>query len=228
MVIVKFWLNDSLFRNTLFNGEMVKSEKSGEWTFLIHDIIADSGQDMNAVNLVKRLGRCYEIASQLWVKDERQDVCDIKIKRYFHFHEYSEMMEMCRSLPYSCRGIYFKPLFIKFRDILYNFDDGLVKKVVKGSFSKEFIEHVIPITPIKEKDAPEQMLIQKTAQPDIYQVYNSSGADLGIAFVNNIQISKMLRLRFASATPIDKVKFQCIFNERFKKWAPTEEVLGRA
>jgi len=232
MVIVKFWLDDALFQNTLFTGEMVKSEKSGEWTYVIHDIIADSGQEMNTVNLVKRINRMYEIFSQLWTPDARQDVCDIKIKRYFHLSEYSAMMDFSKTLPYSCRGIYFKPLFIKFKDILYNFDDTLVKKIDKGSFSKEFQETKVEVaeTVISEEKTKvitnpiATMMIQKSAQPDIYQVFTSTGIDAGIAFVNNIKTSKMLRERFDMATPVDKVKFHCIFNTRFSKWGPIEEV----
>jgi hypothetical protein len=264
MVIVKFWMDDDLFQDTLFSGEMVKSEETGQWTYLVHDILADGGAgssssasvDQNlhggfsTINLVRRINRCHEIISKLWIKDERQDVCDIRVKRYWHYQEYNAMIEWSRQLPYSCRGIYFKPLFLKFRDILYNFDEQLIVRVDKNAprdaQDKQFRtkeEH----DEIKEKEKAEKeekeaasasatrteqpkkaiMQIQKTSNPDIYQVFTgqSDGSkDAGMAFVNNIKISKMLRERFEKTTPIDKIKFMSVFNERFSKWEPIVEV----
>ena len=238
MVIVKFWMQDTLFENTLFTGEMVNdgmNSNGGEWTFLIHDMFADSGCDTGSVNLVKRLNRCYEILSTLWVRDPRQDVCDIRVKRYFQYHDYADMIEWSKWLPYSCRGVYFKPLFTRFKDILYNFDDTLIKKVTKVTTfnNKQFVtkEEQAALAVVNAPPPPPPktntivMHIQKTAQPDIYQVYNiKDGSDAGIAFVNNIRVSKMLRERFERATPIDKIKFVSIFNVRFSKWEPIEEV----
>ena len=232
MVIVKFWMDDALFNNTLFSGEMV-GENS--WTFLIHDIHADSGMDMSSTNLVRRLSRCYEVLQQLWVSDPRQDVCEIRVKRYFQYQEYNEMIEWSKQLPYSCRGIYFKPLFLKFKDILFNFDEGLVRKVEKVSTynNKQFVtkeEQAEIVQEVEKKESTSTtkiMSIQKTAQPDIYQVFDGS-TDVGVAFVNNIRVSKMLRMRFENATPIDKIKFTSVFNARFQKWEPVEEVQIKA
>jgi hypothetical protein len=248
MVIVKFWMDDVLFADTLFSGEMVKSEETGQWTYLVHDILADGGSDTGNINLVRRINRCHEIVSKLWVKDERQDVCDVRVKRYWHYHEYASMMEWSTRLPYSCRGIYFKPLFLKFRDILYNFDDQLVVKVDKTASSqdkqfrtkeehdeiKEANNVALALAQAQAEAEKAKLLlpkkaimqIQKTSNPDIYHVFSlaDGSKDVGVAFVNNIKVSKMLRERFEKATPIDKIKFTSIFNERFSKWEPIEEV----
>jgi len=42
-----------------------------------------------------------------------------------------------------------------------------------------------------------------------------------------MQISKMMRTRFEKATPVDKIKFISVFNERFQKWEPVEEAKTR-
>lgn len=243
MVIVKFWMDDALFEGTLFNGEMVHDDTTGDWTFMIHDIMADSGHDTGSVNLVKRINRCYEILSKSWWRDPRQDVCDIRIKRYFQYQQYDEMIEWSKRLPYSCRGVYFKPLFLKFKDILYNFDDTIARKVDKVSSynNKQFVtkderDKILAQTQqqaqqeqLQEQQQQQQpqkrtMLVQKTSQPDIYQVFDGEkGNDVGLAFVNNIRVSKMLRTRFERATPIDKIKFTSIFNVKFSKWEPIEE-----
>lgn len=226
MVIVKFWFNDALFSNTLFTGEMVKSDKTGAWTFLLHDMLADCGESCNHINLVKRLNRTYEVLSSMWKRDPRQDVSDIRVKRYFHYDEYETMMAWSKKLPYTCRGIYFKPLFLKFRDILFNFDDTLIKKNDKSVTynNKQFVTKEEHAEIVKEK-TKSIVWIQKTSQPDIYQVFVDN-KDAGLAFVNNIRVSKMLRERFVSATPVDKVKYTANFNSKFKKWEPIEEVQG--
>ena len=239
MVIVKFWMQDALFEDTLFSGEMVNDGLTGQWTFLIHDMFADSGSDTASVNLVKRLNRCYEIISTLWIRDPRQDVCDVRVKRFFQYHEYAEMIEWSKWLPYSCRGIYFKPMFTRFKDILYNFDESLIKKVTKVATynNKQFVTKeeqaalasaaVAQAQPAPPPPKPSKIVmhLQKTAQPDIYNVFHvSNGTDAGMAFVNSIRVSKMLRERFERATPVDKIKFVSVFNDRFSKWEPIEEV----
>jgi hypothetical protein len=224
-------------------------DSGSKWLFVINDIFADSGNDMNSQNLVKRLNRCYEICDRQFVQDE-QDVCDIQIKRYFHYHDFTDMVGRFReSLPYSCRGIYFKPLFLKFKDILYNFDDTLVKKVIKKKYKGESaflgadnlagLEGTVSSSDEVESNAtsvevegetegtimspPHQhMYLQKTNQPDIYEVFDAASVSKGVACVNNIKVSKMLKLEFDAATPIDKKRFMCHYHAKFGKWSPVE------
>jgi len=272
MVVVKFWFDDQLFESTVFSGEMVSS--SDEWTFVINDLVADSGLHQDNVNLIKRLNRAYEILSNCFEPDPVQDVCTFEIKRYFHYNEHNEMNAFMNSLPYTCRGIYFRPLFLRFRDILYNFDDSLVKKVEKEKF-KTFMDKnqggdgksgkseksESPVTSQdQDQDVPEStdsvvsasssasasahvkdelmlpslllqqlpppppmlaiLLVQKTNQPDIYDVHKMTGEHIGIACVNELKTSKLLRERFAKATPVDKIKFNCVLNHQFNKWTP--------
>ena len=241
MVIVKFWFEDSLFNNTLFDGEMVK-DNNNNWLFLIHDIIGDSGKDLMSINLVKRLNRCYEIFERQYVPD-MQDICSFQVKRYFHYEEYDTMInEFMPSLSYTCRGIYFNPLFLKFKDILYNFDDTLVKHVVRkkykdvsaylSSTSSDSLSQLssdsdtpspatTPTTTSTDSET-EVLLLQKTNQPDIYEVFSTSVKPLGHACVNNIKVSKLLRDSFMHTTPVDKLKFKCSFNKKFMKWSPVE------
>lgn len=244
MVIVKFWFDDVLFNNTLFDGEMVK-DISNNWIFLIHDIIGDCGKDLMNINLVKRINRCNDILSKLFVPDS-QDICHFQVKRYFHYEEYSYMMNDFKpKLPYTCRGIYFNPLFLKFKDILYNFDDTLVKNVVRKKYkdvspfmsesssslslsqssSSSDNEVSAPGSPITVPSETEVLLIQKTSQPDVYEVFTKQAKPLGHACVNTIGISKLLRDCFMHTTPVDKLKFKCSYNTKFMKWSPVEQIV---
>ena len=244
MIIAKFWLSDELFENTLFDGEMVK-DANGAWRYVVNDLIADKGIVLQSWNLIKRLNRLYEILGTQY-KHDSMNPCMIEVKRYFYVTEIKDMVEtFMPTLNYTCRGIYFKPLFLKFKDILYNFDDDLVKKVVRKKYKdvssfllKGELEKPLDVdTPVTECEPPKttmsvhtgaskNMLIQKTSQPDIYDVYERSDTSksIGIASVNNLATSKMMRKLFSSKTPADKVLMECTFSDKFKKWVPIKEV----
>jgi hypothetical protein len=226
MVIVKFWFNDNLFQNTLFTGEMVNTT-DGSWKYLIHDIYADSGNDTQNINLVNRINRISYILESSYVADNRQDVCDMQVKRYFTFNEFDEMEKLKGQLPYSCRGIYFKPLFLKFKDILYNFDGSVVKKVnvSQPTQPKAHFQTLQPPPP-PPRSVDNILYYQKTKTPDIYTVTDSAGKDCGIALVNSLKTSRMMRERFLSSSPIDKVKFKSSFNSQFTKWVPMTELIS--
>lgn len=247
MIISRFWFHDSLFQNTLFDGEMVK-DKDGKWVFLMNDMLADCGVTMEAHNLVKRLNRMYEVLGTGFTADEL-DICNFQVKKYFHYHEYEHMMgPFMKDLPYTCRGLYFKPLFIKFRDILFNFDDTLIKKVVRTKYKSvstflltDDLIKTSPDTSEMQQTAPEEnkkgsevtrqdtaerrvLFVTKTSQSDIYDVIEPcTNQPLGVACVNNLKTSKMMRAVFADATPTEKKKMECVYVAKFAKWEPLHE-----
>ena len=79
MIVAKLWFADELFKNTLFEGEMIKDDK-GKWTFLIGDLIADSGNMLQNQNLTKRLNRIYNIL-QTQYKEDSINICNINRNR---------------------------------------------------------------------------------------------------------------------------------------------------
>lgn len=128
VLLSKFHFDDELFDGTLFDGEMVK-DNSGHWIYLIHDIIACKGHYFENVNLIKRINAVYDCLNNNYVYDDT-DVCRFQVKRYFSYTDVPTLLQdFIPNLNYTCRGIYFKPLFLKFKDILFNFDDSLVQKV---------------------------------------------------------------------------------------------------
>ena len=136
MIIARFNFDDSLFNGTLIDGEMVM-DNDGNWMFLIGDIIALRGGYLENVNLVKRLNMLYEMFKNMYSPDVF-DVCVFQIKRYFVYEEMEELLtHFVPALNYTCRGVYFKPMYHKFSDILYNFDDSLIKKVLRQKFASE-------------------------------------------------------------------------------------------
>jgi|LakMenEpi03Aug12_release.lakeMendotaPanAssembly.Ray.scaffolds.fasta_scaffold266744_2 hypothetical protein len=133
MIIAKLWFDDSLFEGTLLDGEMIKTN-DGSWEYIINDIISERRNDMNKVNIAKRATRLYEILSSMYIEDDTC-CCKIRVKKFFTYEQLPYIInEYIPSLDYTCRGIYFRPLYIKFKDVLMNFDDNLIKKVIRTKY----------------------------------------------------------------------------------------------
>lgn len=132
MILTKMWFDDELFNDTLFDGEMVKYA-SGKWMYFLNDIIVDSCIHLTHINLVRRIERMRYIMTHKYIHDIVVPF-DITTKQYFEYHDLETIVSSVATLPYTCRGIYFKPLHLKFKDVLLNFDDSVVVKVTKTRY----------------------------------------------------------------------------------------------
>lgn len=133
MIISHFKFDDVLFNDTMFDGEMVKTT-TGRWFYLLNDLMVLRGQHLTDYNLVKRLNMLYETLSTCFASSS-SDICNILVKKYFRYPEAMDIIQShMNSVDYSCRGIYFKPLFLRFKDVLLNFDDNLIKKVERTKY----------------------------------------------------------------------------------------------
>lgn len=244
MIVTKLWFDDSLFEHkTVLDGEMVRLSE-GKWIFVIHDILCDRGISLASWNLMRRVSRIYELLVHQFRPDV-YDVCKLEVKRYFPINEARELVEtFIPSLPYTCRGIYFKPLFQKFKDILLNFDDSLIKHVHRESYKdvgafllrsntpppiQKAIEEAkdTPATTSKQTDVDVTRVFyaRKTNIPDVYHLYEtSSSEDYQVACISNLKTSKMMRMLFSHCNPVDSIPMECLFSNRFQKWVPTAAV----
>lgn len=134
MILVKAWFDEDLFNGTLIDGEMVK-DKNGKWIFVMNDIVVKSGAYLGTTNLVKRLEILIDIFKTQYMHDPWISYCLFHVKRYFHYEEIGMIItDFIPSLPYTIRGLVFKSLHLKFKDVLMNFDDNLIKKVTRTRF----------------------------------------------------------------------------------------------
>ena len=238
-----------LFKNTLLDGEMVKC-KDDSWTFLINDIICYEGIYLNKKMLPDRLKIIYNLLEYQYTPDETIDVCKYKVKSYFHMYKESieTIMELSSNLNYTCRGIYIYPYDLKYKPKLYNFDESSVINVVRKTkditeFKSMEIENNTTNTIVCAKEiAKEQevatinvlnneekmLYIVKTNEPDIYNVYDNEDVlnkpSIGIALVQTLSDSKLLRNEFRDKNAITNIKFVCVFVEKFKKWRALRSV----
>jgi hypothetical protein len=254
MIIAKLWFDDALFNGTLLDGEMIKTSNGGLWHFVINDIIFETGQQFQQLttwNLIKRMNRVYNILETMYREDE-VSCCILRVKKYFTYEEIPYISDtFMKTLDYTCRGLYFKPLYLKFRDILINFDDTLVKKVVRTKFKDgAFLEqqdnvdsvNVLSdniesidianlhnkIPEINGQSSDESIFyIKKTNQPDVYELHNvNTGSFDGSSYacVASMTTSKLLRDVFNGINMNERIKFQCKLHAKFGKWVPIAKI----
>jgi hypothetical protein len=229
---------EELFKNTLFDGEMVKTSE-GKWTFLINDIIVYKGDFLENLVLPERLKLLYDLIENCYTPDSTMDVCDFKVKNYYYLYKESiaELIELSKKLNYTCRGIYIWSYNLKHKPKLYNFDESTIINVVRyvkddTTFKtlNEEVPIVVPDIIVKENvietlEEKERILwVMKTTEPDIYKLYDNENIgnsnSIGVALIPTMSISKMMRATFKNCNVVTVAKYKCVFNEKFNKWTP--------
>lgn len=238
MILQKMWFDDSLFKGTIFDGEMVKTNKN-QWKFLIHDLLVLNNEYLSRISLNKRIELCNSIFSTKYIEDDITPF-KVEIKYFYPSASFQKVYDGIPKLEFSCRGIYFKPMFLKYKDILVNFDDSLIKKVVREKYKdvSNFLvgSDVSLAVPKKEEikvDKPKVLnskksifYIKKTGVTDVYEMFKhkTDHEHNCIACVNTLSTSKLLQSSYQNKNIADKVPFVCEFSESFKKWIPIREV----
>ena len=211
MIITQYNFSKELFEKTVFDGEMIKTN-TDNWIFLIGDLLVFQGMYLKDYNIVRRLNILYNSFKKSYKPDDL-DIASLYIKKYFKYSDINELIsDHIPKLPYTCRGIYFKPLFLRFRDILVNFDETLVKKVEKVKSKKHF--------QLIESNNHKDYMTRKTTNPDIYELLDETNKTIGIACVPTMKISKMMREKFENKSMIDRIKITYEYSEKFSKYIP--------
>ena len=228
MIICNFHFEDDVFDDTIMEGEMIKTN-SGRWVFIMNDLLVYKGEYLSDHNLIRRLNILYESLSKDFKEDD-MDICKFAVKKYFKYDALDTMLkDHIPKLPYSCRGVYFKPLFLRFRDILLNFDDSVVKKVERKKYKNTanfLMPEDAPVieekrTDIVDKFKKQKFNIRKTSNPDIYEMFDISSNNMeGVACIPTMKVSKAMRILFERKNVVDKIEMECEFSEKFNKWIP--------
>lgn len=241
IILLRGQFNKELYKNTVILCEMVKTQTG--WVCLFNDIIVYKGEHLSKKLLPDRLKILYNILDDEYTSDKIMDICQYKVKTYFHLcdESLSVLTEMSSELNYSSRGIYFWPYNLKYKPKLFNFDENKIKTVVRKikddnrfkTFEKT--ENVEPISIIEtsiekhliDPSSTSQVLyLSKSSDPDIYNLYETSNIltskKLGIALIPNLSTSKLIRNAFKNTNITSTIKVKCEFNSIFKKWYPIE------
>lgn len=216
--IVVTWLNfeDSLFDNTLIDGEMIRCNKDDNWIYMMNDVIAYKDEHLVKHDVCQRLTILNEVIKGF--KPDYLDICKIQRKKYVKYDKMDELIKSQRDLKYTCRGLYFTPLYLKFKPILMNFNTTLVKSVdrVKYQDNNAFNTHIVPIkqeTIVVTENNNAEYLIERTDSPDVYNVYNLKMEYLDIACVSTLKMSQYLNSLFNDSHIHEKKKIHCEYIE---------------
>jgi hypothetical protein len=239
MHAVHFWFKSpDLFRGTVFDGELIQQGRS--WTFVIGDILLDRCKGLGNVNLIKRLNRIYDVLSKELLTDALQPF-DLEVKRYFQYQEVHEMLDkFIPSLPYDIRGVRFKSLHLKFKDLIVWIPPSKPDSTASASATatQEGLQPTKRVRSKMKKSEPEPepepepenpklsveidrtidqvFEVRKTLLPDIYELDVFGTKEL--ACIPTISLSRAMRGLFEVQ---DKtLPIACRFHERFGKWVP--------
>jgi hypothetical protein len=248
MIISHIFFDDILFdKDILFDGEMIKLNNE-KWIYMINDLIVNDNKYLLDMNLVKRINLCYEILGKYYHMTNT-DLFKIMVKKYFKYDELTDILDnFVPSRKYTCRGLYFKPLYLKFKDILINFDDSLICKVdrVKYKNVKNFLltgdtlepiskalsvssvssGELIPVPKIINNSSNKEktFMVKKTSQPDVYELYNDN-TFVDMAYIPNIKTSKKMRELFLDVNLVSKILLTFNYSDKFNKWYPVFEAM---
>jgi hypothetical protein len=179
------------------------------------------------------------------------DVCQYFVKQFAYATKdgIEALCKLADELPYTNRGIYFWPMFLRYKPRLYNFDESLIKDVIrKVKDNPEFRERsAVPKSPedsddesVASSESPKpitenvelhegerKLWLRKTENPDVYDVMATSQPSKekeGVAHIPNLQMSKLLRTIFKEMTVAVTVPFICTYNTTFNKWQPIKRI----
>jgi len=148
IILIRGQFDDALFSGTLLEGEMVKDEK-GQWIFLINDLIGYQNRFLDNEALPVRIGKAYHLFKNDHHPDALMDVCQFHIKKMLPAIQsnWQELLKLNEELSYTNRGIYLWPFYLKYKPKLINFDDSLIKKVIRKVKDDPTFRESIPSQP---------------------------------------------------------------------------------
>jgi hypothetical protein len=249
IILARGLFDKSLFKNTLLEGEMVKTNEN-KWIFMINDIIAYEGKKLDNLILPERLKIIYNLLNDKHTPDKICDVCEYKIKSYYYLSKESlkELINISKTLNYTSRGIYFYSYYLKHKPKLYNFDENVIinvqKKIKDVTEFKEISQPQISSNTItsnfiltsnilpkveNNNDDFKYLWIAKTDNADIYYLYDNfnilTSNKIGIALVPTLRDSINLRNNFKDKNLTYTIKYKCKYNEKFNKYYPIEQCI---
>ena len=215
IISVKYRFSDTIFKDTLLDGELIKSDHdSSDWMFLVSDILICEGEKLES-NIINRFNKLYSILKNNYTPDEVMDICPIVVKRLFLYSEYDYLItQFIPSLSYKTKGLYFNSLNTKHANQLFLFNNAQNK----------------PTTQFKEKKMPKTdsldnykvFRLETTDKPDVYDLYcfdkdKNEPEKYGMACVPNLRSSKNINKLLSGK---DSIYVDCKFNPKFDKYEP--------
>jgi hypothetical protein len=225
IISTKFQFSDSVFSDTLLDGELVKNDQN-RWMFLITDLLVFEGQRLEE-NIISRFNKLYNMLRDSYKINKDFDICPLVVKRLFKYSEYDTLItQFIPSLSYKTKGIYFNTLNQKHANQLFLFpNEHRQKNTQKGRYQKprEDVKNTQDNTSIENTDNTQGFVFKlcKTNMPEIYNLFVKDGPDIvkldKPAYVHGIKNSRMIRKCLEGS---DSTYVYCSFNKKQSMWEP--------
>ena len=224
IVSVNYSFDDSVFNDTLLDGELVK-DTNDNWMFLISDIIVSEGNRIDNKNIITRFNTLYSILSNKYNVDKYMDICPLVVKRLFSYSEYDKLVtQFIPSMTYGIRGLYFNTMNPKHSNQLFLYPKSKSKmSPTSGIKDKITIKNDKIGSQTQTLDKIKVFEIRTTIQPEIYDLYCLDAGNFvkyETARISTLKVSKLIRKLFNEN---QTVYVSCKFNSKFNKWEPFAE-----
>ena len=229
IISTKFQFSDSVFSDTLLDGELVKNDQN-RWMFLITDMLVFKGQRLQE-NIISRFNKLYKMLNDSYKINKEFDICPLVVKKLFKYSEYDYLItQFIPSLSYKTKGIYFNTLNMKHANQLFLFpNENRQRTQQKGRYQKPRNDSVENVNQ-SNKDASSNetshsqgfvFKLCKTNMPEIYHLYVKDGVDIvkldKPAYVHGIKNSRMIRKCLDGS---ESAYVYCSYNKKQNMWEP--------
>ena len=237
IISTKFQFSDSIFSDTLLDGELVKNNEN-RWMFLITDLLVFEGNKLEE-NIISRFNKLYSMLNDSYKINREFDICPLVVKRLFKYSDYDYLItQFIPSLSYKTKGIYFNTLNTKHANQLFLFpDEKRQRNTPKGRYQKprqdvEVNNSVNENNTFNTNNDNVNVNINthsqgyvfklcKTNMPEIYNLFVKDGNDVvkldKPAYIHGIKNSRMIKKCLNNS---DSTYVYCSFNKKQSMWEP--------
>lgn len=226
MYSIKINTFKNIYRGSIFDSKLIKHEN--DYYMLINDCYILMGNTLLKMNLNEKMKYINGIISNK-INNNSCNNFSFKVNKLY---EYNELENLINNIIPSCKldtnGIVFFPEYSGISKIFINKPQKVKEKIeytsnenIKNNsyqLIKDFTDFLKARTYSYENGKTKKLLLEKTNITDVYNVYTlNENEKLGIAHVPNLRISTLCNESFKES---QKNKFNCVYNDRFKKWIP--------
>uniref|UniRef100_A0A6C0EKV0 mRNA capping enzyme adenylation domain-containing protein n=1 Tax=viral metagenome TaxID=1070528 RepID=A0A6C0EKV0_9ZZZZ len=252
IIVVNYRFNESLYNNTIFNGELVKLFNN-KWEFIINDIIVYNDKIYNK-HFYEKLTLIHDVLENKYICDSNLEILSLKVKRYFNPDQFNMLINtFINKCNYKITGLLFTPLNNS-PTIMFNFTQQKVYNTTIKFLtdSNSYLESIkyeqklleesnneILLSDIKDDDQILLDLLENINQAPIIInnksfVFDIKKTDLPNIFIlycnkNNIKIKHSIAridtlecLYLVMSAFKKNACVKCIYSPEYNKWIPIE------
>jgi hypothetical protein len=221
--------NINIYKGTVFDGKLIIDMNNNRSVFLIQDCFHLMGKKLLDMEMQDKMIHLDNIITMHFKKMESNRYCknfEFKLNKLYTYDDLEKLINSLATLSIPNNGLIFYP---KTSGITVLYTEKKVEKVTINSNNeiieqksyhiiKNFIEFLKSRTySYEENSKMKSFWLSRTNIPDVYDISEKEyGEKEGIAMIPNLKTSQMCDETIGD----DPVRFNCIYNTKFKKWIP--------